>query len=377
MRIRGAVRRSPFRFLEGEAGASGTDEIHGRRDRPDEKQAPNSSGWGGHASNRTRRETGQLGDMTSRASVSPFLIAIAAGLGSAGLYATLIGASYLALPLFLLAPMPVMIVAVSFGAAPAGLAALVAVAPIEMGLGTPAAAAFAVAMVAPSLLFGHLYLRSRALVASDPDSPRVWYPLGSLLAVMALSVAVVTVVGALAIGFDADQTTGLVMEAIRQTAGPTAPPLGSPQTEAFVRTTVRLMPAAFPATWLVVLVFDLWAAVRLARLSGWVARPREDAATVELPIAAGVAFVAAVTAAVFAPGTAGVIGEIVAGTLVAAHFLVGLAVVHVLVRGSDMRWIILAFVYGTVLLFTLPAGLIALLGLFEPFLGLRRRRASR
>ena len=314
----------------------------------------------------------------TRFSLSSLPIAIAAGLASAGLYATLIGASLIAMPLFLIAPMPVMLAVLAFGTPVGFAAATVAIVAIQLGLGTAANSAFVTAMMGPALILSHLFVRGTPMVETDPTGPRFWYPLGALLQVAAVVVAVVAVAGALSIGFDPDVTSAMVVEALRQSAGRSGGAMpDAAQLEPFIRTTVRLMPAAFPATWLVVMIFDLWLAAKAARLSGKLARPREEISSVDLPIAAGLVFVVAAAIAVFVPGTAGLIGEIVAGTLVAAHFLVGLAVIHALTRESDMRWIILSFVYGVVLLFSVPVVLIALIGLFEPFIGLRRRRPSR
>lgn len=314
----------------------------------------------------------------TRFSLSSLPIAIAAGLASAGLYATLIGASLIAMPLFLLAPMPVMLAVLAFGTPVGFAAAAVAIVAIQLGLGTAANSAFVTAMMTPALILSHLFVRGTPMVETDPAGPKFWYPLGALLQVAAVVVAMVAVAGALSIGFDPDVTSAMVVEALRQSAGRSGGAMpDAAQLEPFIRTTVRLMPAAFPATWLVVMIFDLWLAAKAARLSGRLARPREEISSVDLPIAAGLVFVVAAAVAVFVPGTAGLIGEIVAGTLVAAHFLVGLAVIHALTRESDMRWIILSFVYGVVLLFSVPVVLIALIGLFEPFIGLRRRRPSR
>jgi hypothetical protein len=255
----------------------------------------------------------------------------------------------------------------------------VAIVAIQLGLGTAANSAFVTAMMGPALILSHLFVRSTPMVETDPAGPKFWYPLGALLQVAAVVVAMVAVAGALSIGFDPDVTSAMVVDALHRSAmqsGGGAMP-DAAQIEPFIRTTVRLMPAAFPATWLVVMIFDLWLAAKAARLSGKLVRPREEISSAELPIAAGIVFVVAAAIAVFVPGTAGLLGEIVAGTLVAAHFMVGLAVIHALTRGSDMRIIILSFVYGVVLLFSVPVVLIALLGLFEPFIGLRRRRSSR
>lgn len=318
--------------------------------------------------------------MTSKISVPTLMIALGAGLASGGLFATLIGASLMALPLFLAAPLPIMLVTLGWGTLAGGLAGFIAVAGIQIELGTHAAGAMAVAIIGPALAMAHLARRSHPVDPQDPQGPRRWYPLGALLSATVVMVSVVTVLGAVAIGFDPDTTTAQVVGALRATqaegAATGAPAPEAMQLEPFVRATVRLMPAFFPATWLLVLVIDLWLAAKVVVLSKRALRPMDDLAAVDLPIAAGLVFVVAVMIAVFVPGTPGLIGEIVTGALLAAHFLVGLGVLHTATRGSDMRWIILAFVYGIVLLFTIPAALIALVGLFEPFLGLRRRQPS-
>ena len=317
--------------------------------------------------------------MTRAISVPSIAIGLGAGLASALLFAALVGGSMLALPLFLLAPLPIGIAALGWGTTVGIVAGAVAIASVGFGFGWPAMVAITLADVAPILVGAHLLGLARPTDPADP-AQREWYPVGRVLMALVIAVIVATIAGGIAIGFDLDETTAQVVEAYRHlmTRNGTAPAQvpDTTQLEPFVRGTVRLMPAFFPASWLMVVVFDLWAAAKIVAKSGRLMRPAEDLAAIDLPGTAGLVFAAALAAA-FVDGALGTIASVVAGALFAAHFLVGLAIVHTLARRTDARIIVLAVVYGLVLLFTLPAVLIALAGLLEPHLGLRRRVAER
>ena len=316
--------------------------------------------------------------MTRAISVPSILIGLGAGLASALLFAALVGGSMLALPLFLLAPLPIAIAALGWGSLIGLIAAGTAIAAVGIGLGTPAAIALTLADAMPMLVGAHLLGLARATDPNDP-SIREWYPIGRVLTALTIAVIVTTVAGGFAIGFDLDETTAQVVEGYRamMMRGGVAPAQmpDATQLEPFVRGTVRLMPAFFPASWLAVTVFDLWAAAKIVAKSGRLARPAEDLAAIELPAGAGLIFAAALAAS-FLGGTFGLLASVVAGALFAAHLFVGLGIVHTLARRTEARIIVLAAVYGLALLFTLPAALIALAGLLEPHLGIRRRGAS-
>ena len=316
--------------------------------------------------------------MTRKLSAPPLLIGLGAGAASALLFAALVGGTMLALPLFLLAPLPIGIAALGWGTTAGLVAGATATAAIALGVGWHAGASLLLADVVPTLLAAHLLGLARFADANDPAS-REWYPLGRVLLMLAVAVMVTTVIGGIAIGFDPTETAAQISAAFRQVTERGAPAPGDVvdlgRVDPVLRATVRLMPAFFPASWLAVLVFDLWAAAKVVAKSGRLARPLDDLATVELPPAAGLVLAAALATS-FVEGSLGLVASVVAGALFAAHFLVGAGVVHTLARRSQARIIILAFVWGLVLLFTLPAALVALVGLLEPYLGFRRRASS-
>lgn len=314
--------------------------------------------------------------MTRDLSAPPLLIGLGAGLASALLFAATVGGTLLAMPLFLLAPLPLGIAALGWGTTAGLVAGATAVAAMWLGFGTPAAVAIFLADALPTLIGAHLLGLARI---SDPAEPasREWYPLGRVLLAVASAIAVATVIGGIAIDFDPQETAAQITATLRhiQAGGPMATVPDGGRADPTIVAAIRLVPAFFPASWLMVVVFDLWAAAKVVAKSGRLVRPAEDVAAVTLPVVAGLVFAVALVAA-FVEGPLGLVASVVAGALFGAHFLVGAGVIHTLARRSEARLIILAAVWGLVLLFTLPVAAVALIGLLEPHLGLRRRMSS-
>jgi hypothetical protein len=107
------------------------------------------------------------------------------------------------------------------------------------------------------------------------------------------------------------------------------------------------------------------------RLRPW---PRLDAT--ELPNAVFLAFTGSLLAS-FLPGFAGLLATGLAGALLFAYVLQGLAVLHAYSRGMPFRGLLLAAVYLGMLLLGWVAVAMAILGLSEPMLRLRERAAAR
>ena len=97
---------------------------------------------------------------------------------------------------------------------------------------------------------------------------------------------------------------------------------------------------------------------------------------IELPNAFFLAFTASLLAS-FLPGIAGLLATGLAGALLFAYVLQGLAVLHAFSRGMPFRGLMLAAVYIGILLLGWVAVAIAILGLAEPMLRLRDRAAMR
>jgi hypothetical protein len=310
--------------------------------------------------------------MTKTSFLPSVMIGIGAGLGSALLFATLVGGSLLTLPLFVASPLPLMAAGLGWGplAVVAGVVAATVVLFAELGM--PAALVMLGAAGLPALILTDLVGR----VAASARGP-IWMPIGRIATIAAVLMAIATTAGAVGIGFDVAETTRQVVAAFHEVlSSGSTPPADLPDAmalEPFVRASVRLMPAFFPAFWTLVLMFDLAIAARIVRRSGRLERPWEDLAMISVTPWTGLVFAAGFAGA-FLPGTIGILAGIAAGAAFAPLFLVGMGVLTHLTRATEMRWIIRATAYGLVLLFPIAALVMALAGLSESFLDLRRGR---
>jgi hypothetical protein len=296
---------------------------------------------------------------------SSLAIATGAGLASALLFASLIGGGPLALPLFVTSPLPLAIAALGWGGPVGWVATASAALGVGFGLGWHAALALLLCVGLPI----PLTVRLIGLARTTEDGRLEWYPLGRALAALAGFVALGTIVGGWAIGFDVQETARETAATAQAMMGPGADPA---RVEAFVGLTVALMPLVFPATWMLVSVFDLWLGAKIVAHSGRLSRPPEDLAMIEAPRQLGPLFLAAI-AGTFLGGSLGSISAVVAGVLFALNFLIGLGVLTVAVRGTTMKFVLMAMAWGLILLFSVPALAVALAGLLEPWVGLRRR----
>ena len=133
------------------------------------------------------------------------------------------------------------------------------------------------------------------------------------------------------------------------------------------------MPFTVPAVTLAVTVLALWLAARIVSASGRLTRPRQPMWTAALPREAVLVLVVAAAIA-FAPGAVGYAASAAAGAMAAAAALAGLAVLHAVTLGLNLRVLILVAAYvGTVFL-GLPIFLFAIVGIVDTFLNFRARR---
>ena len=136
----------------------------------------------------------------------------------------------------------------------------------------------------------------------------------------------------------------------------------------------RALPAMFAVVWLTVTLFNLWIAGIIIDASGRALRPWPDLHALELPNAFLLIFAASLAAS-FLPGLPGLLATGLAGALLFAYTLQGLAVIHVYSLGMQFRGVLLATVYLAILLLGWVAIVVAIIGLAEPSLGLRQRAA--
>ncbi len=97
--------------------------------------------------------------------LTPILIALAAALASALMFASIASGAVLSLALFYLAPLPLMVVALGWGSRAGFIAGAAAVLGLGSMFGPKYMLAYAVMVALPALWLGHLALLARASAA--------------------------------------------------------------------------------------------------------------------------------------------------------------------------------------------------------------------
>lgn len=300
------------------------------------------------------------------------LIGIGAGIASALLFLAPLGGTSFALPLFFLAGLPVAIAGLGWGAIAAAIAALAAALIIGFGIASPAGVIHLAVFGVPLAWLSRVTLLSRTTAEGTVE----WFPLRRILLHVALVAAAGTVVAGAIVGYD-PEALAADMTAMLTSWMAGSPELSPPPTAAelapFVKTNVALMPFTVPAVTATVTAFALWLASRIVSASGRLIRPREPAWTVALPVEAVILLVVAAAVA-FAPGVVGHVASAVAGAIGATAALAGLAVLHAVTLGMNLRVLILVAAYVATVFLGLPIFLFAALGIADTFFHFRARR---
>lgn len=308
----------------------------------------------------------------------PLLIGAGSGLIAAALFASAATATALAGVLFYLAPLPVFLAGLGWGGRAALLSALTGTVVIAAALGVATAAVFAMSIAAPSALLAHLALLSRPAVAPQGGQAAAleWYPPGRIVGWAALLAGLLAGLLVLFLGYDQETYRESIREILSHSALKELDPDGklfTDDTIANLSTVLaRALPAAFAVVWLTITLFNLWMAGLIVNASGHALRPWPDLDALELPNAFLLVFAGALAAS-FLPGLPGLLATGLAGALLFAYVLQGLAVIHVYSQGVPARGLLLATVYLGILLLGWVALIVAILGLAEPLLGLRQR----
>ncbi|MGH6861724.1 MAG: DUF2232 domain-containing protein, partial [Phyllobacterium sp.] len=128
---------------------------------------------------------------------------------------------------------------------------------------------------------------------------------------------------------------------------------------------VRALPAAQPAVWVMLIVANLYIALRLTAASGRLRRPKDDWPRALRMPRPGLFVFAIACAACFLPGGVGYAATAVAGALGAGFMLAGFAMMHARTRGAPWRPAALWLAYLAVVIFTFTLFLFLLAGLFD------------
>jgi Predicted membrane protein (DUF2232) len=313
---------------------------------------------------------------------APLIIGAGSGLVSAALFASAATATVLAGVLFYLAPLPLCLAGLGWGSKAAIASTLTGTLVVAATLGPTTAAIFALAVGAPIAILCHLALLSRP--AATPQGQVVsateWYPPGRIIGWAGVMAGVLAGVLVLVLGYDADSYRDSIRDMLEHSALKELDRDGSlfnEDTLANLSSVIaRALPAAFAVVWLNITLFNLWMAGLIVHASGRALRPWPQLDALELPNAFFLIFAGALLAS-FLPGLPGMLATGLAGALLFAYVLQGLAVLHVYSRGMPLRGLLLTFVYLGIVLLGWVAVAVAILGLSEPMLRLRERAAER
>lgn len=287
-------------------------------------------------------------------------IALVAGIAAGA--ASLLGENGMLMPLMLAAPAGVYVASLGWGGIAGLIAAIAATVTVMLGSSATGAIVFAALSYAPAAWAGYLVNLARP----SPDGKGlVWYPLSGILLRLMLALLAGFIVAGFAMGYDraelADELAKVFSEVIR--ANPDLPPPDEATLKANATLYVSIVPLVFPAIWLLIHVLVMQISVMIASRSGTLARPREDiAANIGLPAEALVLPLGGLVAMTLLASPGYEIGAIAAGLGISGFALLGLAGLHLGLRGRAGRGPILFANYLLLAIFTLPLIVFAVAG---------------
>ncbi|RDI59865.1 DUF2232 domain-containing protein [Microvirga subterranea] len=302
---------------------------------------------------------------------------IGAGLVSALLTAVVLKATPLAAVLYLLAPIPVLIVSLGWNHRSGLVAAVVGGLAIAVFLSPLSGLGFALVTALPAWWLAYLSLLGRP----NPDGTMEWYPLGRLLAWVAGTAALTIFATAIiSTGGDFDAFHENAREISQAFVNLQFPPSESgfdaEDREAVIDLFARATPFLSAQGFTAALALYLWTAGKIVSISKRLPRPWPAVCELMMPRTVVIALAVAVVLASIG-GFIGVFGFALAGAMFMAFALQGLAAVHDRTRGKSGRGFLLAGLY--VLIFMTQGTLLvaaALLGLADTLFGLRYRFGS-
>jgi len=239
--------------------------------------------------------------------------------------------------------------------------------------GTIAGGLFLIVSGVPVLMVGRQALLSR----TDADGKTEWYPLGLLVAWLVWMGAGAFVVAGLALQFATDGIEPAIRSFLGQGIDRLMADTPEGDRQRILDAIVPWFPAAVIMSWLAMVAVNAALAQGVLARFGRNLRPTPELADIELPQLLTLALGIAGAAALIGPDGVGFLGRNLFLILLVPFFFLGLGVVHAVARKfSPQRPFILVAAYAAMLVLGWPVALVAGLGLFDQWLGLRRRLAT-
>ena len=309
------------------------------------------------------------------------IVGIGAGAAAALLFASVTSGSLLSIPLFYLAPLPIMIAGLGWSHWAALTAALAAALGLGAVFGTVFLLAFSAGAGFPAWWLSYLAMLARpaaVINTTGQNAPSFeWYPPGRLVVWAAALGIMVVIVAIPNFGIDAESfRAGLrdALNAILRVNG--TPARAWSNTERLIEILVNAIPPAAAVLATVTNLLNLWLAARVVKFSGRLARPWPQLSSMSFPTLMTAALAVAIALS-FLDGMLGIVGGVVAASLLLAYGVLGFAVLHAVTQGMSARPFVLGITYAGVILLTWPMLALCLLGLVETAIGLRGRVSAK
>ncbi|MGB7205479.1 MAG: DUF2232 domain-containing protein [Anderseniella sp.] len=291
----------------------------------------------------------------------------------------------LAALLVFLAPLPLFIAGLGWGAVTAALATLVMAIGFLVGFGWQQALVVILSSGLAPVALSWLALKNRPASASPSDEGEVadtgveWYPEGRLVIWTVLISAALTMLVILALGPTVDQFRASAAEQLKPVFESLAKQPNAPtaeQIENLKNYTLALLPATMCGVWGVLTMINMWLAGNILNASGHGARPWAEFGKLAFPKWA-IWLLSGSAMATFLPGMLGQFAWILTAAMMLAYAILGLAVMHGLLEGNQFRSGLLATFYFLLVLlnFTVLVPLV-MLAMFDQSFNIRKRRLS-
>jgi len=314
------------------------------------------------------------------------LIGIGAGAAAALLFASVASGTLLSIPLFYLAPLPILIAALGWSHWAAFVAALAGALGLAAFFGVVFFFAFLAGAGVPAWWLGYLAMLARPLAngGAGGNAALEWYPAGRLVIWAAILAALAVAVAILNFGADADSFRGGLHDALlhvlrAETETPAEAPTSVPGVTNIDRLIDFLVAAVPPAAAVIATItslVNLWLAGRIVKFSGLLKRPWPQLSAMIFPRLIA-ALLAATAVLSIVGGLISIIAGVFTASLLMAYGVLGLAVLHAITQGMGSRAFVLGGVYAAIFVFGWPVLALCLLGLIETAFDLRARLARR
>jgi hypothetical protein len=305
-------------------------------------------------------------------------IGIGAGAAAALLFAAVTSGVWLSIPLFYLAPLPIMIAGLGWSHWAAMIATLAGSFALAAAFGWVFFFSFLAGAGLPAWWLTYLAMLARP--AGNGATALEWYPPGRLVVWAAILGGLVVVVAIPNFGSDAESFRAGLRNALThilrvETDAPANAPLTMPgvsNASRLIDFLVAAIPPAAAVLATITNVFNLWLAARIVKFSGLLKRPWPPLAAMTFPRALTAALALAVALS-FLGSLIGTVAGVLSASLLMAYGMLGFAVLHAITRGMASRLFLIGGVYAAVLVFGWPVLALCLLGLIEAAIGLRAR----